>query len=172
VVGRVLGFTVPATVAEVGAIALKAPVVTSGRALSNAPMSQAGPRGRSISRWSMGSQNGSLAGTASIAGLPAPSAMVWVAPPLPARAARSGSECSDAGQLFTSGKEMLGLPPSVNPAPPHWLAEFVAMIELRRTTLLPSLWKPPTVPGTPSPPGAAPLPPGPPPPTKLLAIVT
>src|SRR6266516_4588388 len=74
-------------------------------------MSHAGPFGRLTLRWSVVGQPAPLAGTALIAGLPAPSARVLVGPPFTARGPSLGST-SAPGQL-ASPREMSRAPSMV-----------------------------------------------------------
>jgi hypothetical protein len=63
-------------------------IVVGGAANSYAPMSHAAPSGRFVPRWSV--EGGGHPPPASIAGLVAARAWVWVPPPLPASAPRTG----------------------------------------------------------------------------------
>ena len=80
------GLTAPLSLAFLALMPFAFSVAAFGTSASNAPMSQAGPRGREWPRWSVAGQPESPA--ALIAGLPFASARVRVGPPFDASGPR------------------------------------------------------------------------------------
>src|SRR3954453_5684445 len=91
---------VPFSIADPGARRFAWPVLAAGRAISKAPISHAGPAGRSTPRWSVAGQP--LLSPPLIAGLPGLGAIVGVGPPFAASGPSIGSRAGPSEQVAAS----------------------------------------------------------------------